>query len=257
MGMGLEEVLRRPNQREPLDPLRFHRQPRLPRLWVTVAVLAALALAAIAFLPLLAHAGLLPGADAVNIVGVAPTVIFQVQDQAAEQSLSDINNQAQTIAASLTVSACSGIWTDQVNNLNNLMQILASGVVDVQTFGSLYIGFIDPTPQALYTAETITTDTLKADAASLGVVQAQAINFQAEDTALANIEGCSAGATTLMAALKANTEAQLASATEQMFTQQLLMTLIDLVSVQGGETLDEKAQIGAQNATNFNGGTMP
>ena len=49
MGTGLEEVLRRPNQREPLDPLRFHQQPRLPRLIVAAAVLAALVLAAIAF----------------------------------------------------------------------------------------------------------------------------------------------------------------------------------------------------------------
>jgi hypothetical protein len=255
MGMPLSEVLRRPNQREPLDPLRFHQQPRSPRWLVAIALAAALTLAALVLMPCLAHAQL-PGAD-VNIVGVAPTVIFQVQDQAAEQSLSDIDKQAQTIAASLTVSACSGIWTDQVNNLNNLMQILGSGVVDVQTFASLYVGYIDDGPQAIYTAETITTDTLKADAASLGVVQAQAVNFRAEDTALANIEGCSAGATTLMAALKANTEAQLASASEQMFTQQLLMTLIDQVSVQGGEGLNEKAQAQAGDATFLNGGTMP
>jgi hypothetical protein len=256
MGMRLEEVLRKPNERPPLDPIRFHQQPRLPRLWVIVVVLAALVLAVIVFSPLLAHAQL-PGADNVNIVGVAPTLIIPVQDQAAEQSLADIDTQAQTIAKSVTTAGCAGVWTDQTNYLTGLMQILASGVVDPQTFASLYIGYVDPGPNSIYTAETVTYQTLKADAAALGVVQAQAANFQAESIALARIERCSAGATAMLAAVQANTESNLADAEQLRLTRQLLMTMIDLVAVQGGEVLNEKAQSNAGDAVNLNGGTMP
>jgi hypothetical protein len=256
MGMPLSEVLRRPNQREPLDPLRFHQPPKAPRLWIIAAVLAALMLAVIVLSPLLAHAQF-PGADNVNIVGVAPTLIIPVQDQAAEQSLADIDNQSQTIAKSVTTAGCAGVWTDQADYLAGLMQILASGVVDPQTFGSLYIGYIDAGPDSIYTAETVANQTLKADAAALGVVQAQATNFQAESNALARIEGCSAGATAMLAAVQANTESNLADAEQQRLTRQLLMTLIDLVAVQGGEGLNEKAQAQASNATFLNGGTMP
>jgi hypothetical protein len=253
MGMPLSEVLRRPNQREPLDPMRFHQQPRSPRLWVIAAVLAALTLAAIVLSPLLAHAQLAVSDAPVE----ANTTTMTQQLDTANSQLGNILTQDTATAQSLTVSGCSGIWTDQTGELNGLMQILASGVVDPQTFGSLYVGYEDAGPQSIYTAETITTDTLKADAAALGVVQAQATNFQAESTMLANIEGCSAGATTLMAALKANTESNLVLADQQRLTRQLLMTLINVVAVQGGEALNEKAQSQAGDATFLNGGVMP
>jgi hypothetical protein len=257
MAMPLSEVLRRPNEREPLDPMRFHQPPRLPRLWVALAVIAGLVLALIALSPLLAHAQPIPGADNVNIVGVAPTLIIPVQDQAAEQSLADIDNQAQTIAKSVTTAGCAGVWTDQTNYLTGLMQILASGVIGPQTFASLYLGYVDPGPNSIYTAETVTNQTLKADAAALGVVQDQASNFQAESSALTRIERCSAGATAMLAAVQANTESNLADAEQLRLTRQLLMTMIDLVAVQGGEVLNEKAQSNAGDAVNLNGGTMP
>jgi hypothetical protein len=253
MGMPLSEVLRRPNQREPLDPLRFHQPPKAPRLWIIAAVLAALVLAAIVLSPLLAHAQVAVSDAPVE----ANTTTMTQQLDTANSQLGNILAADKITAQSLTATGCAGVWTDQTNNLNNLMQILGSGVVDVQTFASLYIGYVDPGPQSIYTAETIATDTLKADAASLGVVQVQANNFQTEDTALAKIEGCSAGATSVMAALQANTEAQLANVSQQMYTQQLLMTLIDLVAVQGGEGLNEKAQAQAGDATFLNGGQMP
>jgi hypothetical protein len=226
MAMPLSEVLRKPNEREPLDPLRFHQPPRAPRLWILVAVLAALTLAAIVLSPLLAHAQLAVSDAPVE----ANTTTMTQQLDTTNSQLGSILTQDTTTAQSLTVSGCSGIWTDETGELNGLMQILASGVVDPQTFGSLYVGYEDAGPQSIYTAETITNQTLKADAAALGVVQAQANNFQVEGVMLANIEGCSAGATTLMAALKANTESNLVLADQQRLTRQLLMTLINVWS---------------------------
>jgi hypothetical protein len=158
---------------------------------------------------------------------------------------------------SLTTGGCAGAWVGQAQYLNNLMQTMASGVADPQSFASLYVGFQDPGPQSIYQAENITNRTLNADAAALGVVQSQAADFQTEDTTFAAIEGCSAGAVAVLAALQANTESNLAIAEQLQMLRQLMMTLINVVAVSNGEVLNEKAQLHAANATNLNGGVMP
>ena len=66
-----------------------------------------------------------------------------------------------------------------------------------------------------------------------------------------------AGATSVLMAMQCNTEAQLAVAQQTQLQRQLLMTLITTMAVASGEQLNEKSQVQAANAVNFNLGVMP
>jgi hypothetical protein len=158
---------------------------------------------------------------------------------------------------------------------------MGSGIVDPQTFASLYVGWEDPGPDAIYQAEEITTQTLNTYAGALGVVQSQASDFSQEDSQLQNIEQCNSstdeaasaikravsinpipigppGASgAVLRAIQCNTEAQLAVAQQIQLERQLLMTLITTEAVAHGQELNEKAQVRAADAVNFNLGEMP
>jgi hypothetical protein len=168
----------------------------------------------------------------------------------------DLQENTQT-ALSVTTPGGAGIWTGQAQYLNSLMQTLGAGVADPQTFSATYPGWFDPGPNAIYAAESLVTHTLNTYSAALGVVQAQAADFGPEDSHLATIESCNASATSVLMAMQCNTEAQLAMAQQTQLQRQLLMTLITTMAVASGEQLNEKSQVQAANAVNFNLGVMP
>jgi len=161
------------------------------------------------------------------------------------------------IATSVTSPGGAGIWTAQADYLSNLMQIMSSGVVDPQIFASLYPGWVDPGPDAIYTAENMTARTLNTYSSALAVVQSQAADFPAEDAKLAQIEAANAGATGLLESNRVLVEAVLTLTQHVDLERQLLMTLTTVEAVNAGETLDEKAQVRAADAVNFNLGLMP
>jgi hypothetical protein len=89
------------------------------------------------------------------------------------------------------------------------------------------------------------------------MVQSQAADFGPEDSHLGAIESCNAGAASILMAMQCNTEAQLAVAQQVQLERQLLMTSITAQVVEAGEALDERVQVQAANAVNFNLGVMP
>jgi hypothetical protein len=178
------------------------------------------------------------------------------------QCVSDSPVEANTsiIAASVSTGGGAGIWTAQGDYLSNLMQLMGSGVADSATFAALYPGWVDPGPEAIYQAQYITTEALNTDAAALSIVQSQAADFPAEDAKAAAIEKCNAAAGaagSLLMAQQCNTEAQLLNFQQGQLQRQLEMTLITVEAVNAGETLDEKTQVRAADAVNFNLGVMP
>ena len=192
------------------------------------------------------------------------TTAIQANTTNMVQQLSQVNQtfgqdlQENTQSAqSLTTPGGAGIWTGQAQYLSSLMQTLASGVADPQTFVATYPGWFDPGADAIYTAESLVMHTLNTYSAALGVVQSQAADFGPEDSHLGTIESCNAGATSVLMAMQCNTEAQLAVAQQTQLQRQLLMTLITTMAVASGEQLNEKSQVQAANAVNFNLGAMP
>lgn len=175
------------------------------------------------------------------------------------QCVSDPPVEANTtvIATSVTSPGGAGIWSPQADFLNSLMQIMASGVIDPQLFASLYPGWVDPGPDAIYTAENMTARTLNTYSGALAVVQSQAADFPAEDAKLAQIEAANAGATGLLQSNRVLVEAVLNLTQHVDLERQLLMTLVTVNAVNAGEILDEKAQVRAADAINFNLGVMP
>jgi hypothetical protein len=142
-----------------------------------------------------AHAQILPGADNVNIVGVAPTLIIPVQDQPAEQSLADIDTkQLPPIVQSVTAAGGAGIFQGQAPFLNQMMQTLASGIPDAATYAAYFAGWVDFGPNAALLAATITNQIIQTDLNTLTVYQSLAADFDAEDGALNQIEACNQAA---------------------------------------------------------------
>jgi hypothetical protein len=184
------------------------------------------------------------------------TAMVQQLLQANQTLGQDLQENTQS-AQSLTTPGGAGIWTGQAQYLSSLMQTLASGVADPQTFATTYPGWFDPGADAIYTAESLVTHTLNTYSAALGVVQSQAADFGPEDSHLGTIESCNAGASSVLMAMQCNTEAQLAVAQQTQLQRQLLMTLITTMAVASGEQLNEKSQVQAANAVNFNLGVMP
>jgi hypothetical protein len=200
-------------------------------------------------------------------LGYSPSAHAQlaVSDAPVEASIADLDTvqepallkQATASALSLTTRGGAGIWTRQAVYLGHLMETLASGVVDPQTFAAIYAGWFNPGPHAIYTAEKIVTKSLNTYAAALAVVQSQAKDFPTEDASLGNIEACNSGAVAVLQAIQCNTEAQLAVAQQIQLERQLMMTLITATAVSNGEQLNEKAQVQAANAVYYNLGQMP
>jgi hypothetical protein len=232
-----------------------HRRPLvgLGRLGAT-AVLVSLLLAA----PAGAQLSVSDAATEGNTAAIQANATLMVE-QLVKANLTlnqDLQENTQT-ALSVTTPGGAGIWTGQAQYLSSLMQTLASGVADPQTFAATYPGWFDPGANSIYTAESLVTHTLNTYAAALGVVQSQAADFPPEDTHLGSIEGCNSAATSVLMAMQCNTEAQLAVAQQIQLERQLLMTAITAQAVAAGEALDERAQIQAANAVNFNLGVMP
>jgi hypothetical protein len=184
------------------------------------------------------------------------TVMVQQLVQANQTLGQDLQENTQS-AQSLTTPGGAGIWTGQAQYLSSLMQTLAGGIADPQTFAATYPGWFDPGADAIYTAESLVRHTLNTYSAALGVVQSQAADFGPEDSHLGTIEVCNAGASSVLMAMQCNTEAQLAVAQQTQLQRQLLMTMITTMAVASGEQLNEKSQVQAANAVNFNLGVMP
>jgi conjugal transfer/entry exclusion protein len=90
---------------------------------------------------------------------------------------------------------------------------------------------------------------------ALAVAQSQEQELAGED--FSNIEADSAGATAVLQAIQANTEAVLADVQEQQYTRQLLAALITVEATKAGEELNERAQEEATTETQFNWGITP
>jgi hypothetical protein len=201
-------------------------------------------------------------------IGYSPRAHAQlaVSDAPVEAGIADLQTvqvpgilkQTAASALSLTTPGGAGIWTRQSVYLGHLMDALASGgVVDPQTFASIYPGWFSPGPAAIYAAENVVTKTLNTYAAALTVVKSQATDFATEDTSLGAVEACNSRAAAVLQAIQCNTEAQLAIAQQIQLERQLMMTLIATTAVGNGEQLNGIAQQQAANAVYYNFGQMP
>ena len=201
-------------------------------------------------------------------IGYSPSAYAQlaVSDAPVEAGITDLQTvqvpgilkQTTASALSLTTPGGAGIWTRQSAYLGHLMDALASGgVVDPQTFASIYPGWFSPGPAAIYSAENVVAKTLNTYAAALTVVKSQATDFATEDTSLGTIEACNTRAVAVLQAIQCNTEAQLAVAQQIQLERQLMMTLIATTAVGNGEQLNGIAQQQAANAVYYNFGQMP
>jgi hypothetical protein len=223
----------------------------------TIAVAAALVIAGAAIL-LPSTAGAQFGDPTVITVPGSVT-----SDQPVESSTTDMDTvqlpsilqQDTTTANSVTTGGGGGNYQPNASYIASLDQQLFSGV-NAQNFQQEFPGWV-ALPANATNAVTIplTTTVLQTYGQSLAIAASQTKELESED--FSSIEQKSAGATALLAAVQANTEAVLADVQEHQLERQLLATLLTVEATKAAEELNERAREGATNALSFNFGITP
>jgi hypothetical protein len=217
---------------------------------------ALIALAIVLIAEGLAHAQF-TGADAV--VTVPGSV---VSDQAVETSTGDMDTtqlpailqQDTTTATSVTTGGGSGFYTPNASLIAGMDKQLFSQV-NSQNASTLFPGFQPLPSYTISTLNTISSATLATYADAMAAAQSQDMELTNEN--FSNIEAASAGTTYTLAAIQANTEAQLQVASELQYVRQLLITLVEITATKASDEQNIRAQGAATSAVHFNGGTLP
>jgi alcohol dehydrogenase YqhD (iron-dependent ADH family) len=171
------------------------------------------------------------------------------------QTDGQILTQDTLTATSVTTGGGGGFYTPNASFISSLDQGLFSGV-NGQNFNTWFPGWQVLPPNSTDTVLIpMTTTTLTTYGNALALAQSQEQELAGED--FSNIEADSAGATAVLQAIQANTEAVLADVQEQQYTRQLLAAILTVESTKAGEELNERAQGEATTATSFNGGIAP
>jgi hypothetical protein len=206
-----------------------------------------------------AQAQPLPIGGASAVITLPRSVTF---DQAAETSLADIDTvqlpailqQDTATATSVTTPETSGAYTPIGSYISSLNQQLLSGV-NSQNLGGLFPGWQALPPTSTQVAKKVVSTSLQTYASAEAIAESQANELAGEN--FNNIEATSTGTTALLTAVQANTEAALQVASELQYVRQLLITMIVLQSTNASENLNERAQMEATNAMQWNGGVAP
>lgn len=196
----------------------------------------------------------------------APTVITVpgsvTSDAAVEQNTSGILQNTTGIlqqdtltATSVTTGGGGGLYTPNAQFISSLDQGLFSGVND-QNFNTWFPGWQPLPPNSTDTVAIPLTKTVLATYGSaLYLAQCEEQELDGED--FSNIETASAGATAVLQAIQANTEALLAVIQEQQYTRQLLAAILTVEATKAGEEINERAQQNATIDTQLNWGITP
>jgi hypothetical protein len=158
---------------------------------------------------------------------------------------------SQQAALSLTTAGGAGRFQPQAPYLNSLMQIMASGVADANTFATFYPGWVDFGPDAAGIAAQITNATLTTYANAITVAQSQATDFAAEDAQFQNLEACNATSISVLQAIQCGNEINLAAAQQTQLLRQIEITRLIVEATHNGEELNERAQRGANDQTSL------
>jgi hypothetical protein len=175
----------------------------------------------------------------------ANTTAMVAQLTAANSQLVNILTQDAATATSVTAAGGAGRYQSQDAFLSRLMQTLAGGVADANTFATLFPGWMDFGPDAALMAAQITNSTLTTYADAITVAQSQAADFSAEDAQFAHLEACNAASIGVLQAIQCGNEIQLAAAQQTQLLRQLEITRLIVDAVHDGEELNEKSQFGA------------
>jgi hypothetical protein len=190
------------------------------------------------------------GGTACTIVGGQESQLVLTEDSTAEQSLSDIDTQDSSINQSVNTGGGAGRFEPQAQYLNSLMQTMASGVADANTFAGLYPGWVDFGANGANSAANITYSTLSTYADAITIAQSQAADFNAEDTHFEALEACNAASgITLLQAVQCGNEINLAVAQQTQLLRQIEITRLIVEAVHDGEQLNERSQGGAHDET--------
>jgi hypothetical protein len=171
------------------------------------------------------------------------------------QNTTGILQQDTLTATSVTTGGGGGMYTPNAQFISSLDQGLFSGI-NSQDFNTWFPGWVALPPNSTdAVAIPMTTTVLTTYGNALALAQSQEQELGGED--FSNIEADSAGATAVLQAIQANTEAILADVQEQQYTRQLLAAILTVQSTKAGEELNERAQGEATTAMSFNGGIAP
>jgi P-type conjugative transfer protein TrbJ len=193
--------------------------------------------------------------DPVDITGDEVTV--STQDAAAEQNLSDIDQQQlpailqqdTTTATSLTQGGDAGVWQPDEQFLDSLgaliQQQLGLSYSDpqlIQIFETLYPGYSTqlpaPTPQ-----DTVNTN-LNTLNGTLQDAQSQSQNWPYEQSQMTDLEADNAGVDGELQATQTGNEIALLTVTQQREIRQLIMSLLNSYDV--NEAAQQQAQTASQ-----------
>lgn len=171
------------------------------------------------------------------------------------QTDGQILTQDTLTATSVTTGGGGGFYTPNASFISSLDQGLFSGI-NSQDFNQWFPGWVALPPNSTdAVAIPLTTTVLTTYGNALALAQSQEQELGGED--FSNIEADSAGATAVLQAIQANTEAVLANVQEQQYTRQLLAALLTVEATKAGEELNERAQEQATTDTQFNFGLTP
>ena len=171
-------------------------------------------------------------------------------------TLAAIQSADALTATSVTSPGGAGLFQGVAGFLDSLDSNFANGVT-AASFATIFPGWQALPPDVIPAASTIATTSLATYQAAMQTAQGQAHDFDTEDAHFAQLEGDNAQATSVLAALQANTEAQLATAQQVQMERQLLVALITVESTKAGEEINERAQGQATTAQAANLGVSP
>lgn len=174
----------------------------------------------------------------------------------ANTALGAIQTSDAMTATSVTTSGGAGLFQGVSPFLDSLDSNFANGVT-AASFPSIFPGWQPLPPDVIPAASTIAAATLATYEAAMQAAQGQARDFDTEDAHFSQLEGDNAQVASVLAALQANTEAQLATAQQVQMERQLLVALITVEAAKAGEEINERAQGQATTAQAANLGVSP